>query len=159
MHSLPVDRLTRMTLNYWRYMARSCYYLCGPIMNVMLMLSNLDTRTWLTLVQPEFENSFFVCAVEFANEPTRESAWIGLEHAFAAACSQAYAVVNGNGSELQSDSDTENKMDVDQEPGERVVVTYLWTLTINCLKRSSQYWGFAGKAFESAVNMFRYHHP
>ena len=125
-------------------------------MNVMLMLSNLNTRTWLSLVQPEFENAFFACAVEYANEPTRESAWIGLEYAFATACSQAFAVANGDGDEHQNDSDTENKMDIDPEPSERTVVTYLWTLTINCLKRANRYWGFAGKAFESAVNMFRY---
>lgn len=128
-------------------------------MNVMLTLSALDTRTWLTIVQPQFEDSFFNVAVEYGNEPTRESAWLALEHGFARTCSHAFSAVNGNASEPQSDSDAENKMDIDQEPSERsgkqAVVTYLWTMTIHCLKRASEHWEFAGKAFESAVNMFR----
>jgi hypothetical protein len=154
MHSLPVDRLTYTTLNFWQYMAKTCFYLCGSIMNLMLMLSNLDTRTWLALVQPKFEKWFFECAVEYSNDQAREAAWVAMDNAFSAACSQTFSVVNGNGSD--HDSDAENKMQIDREPHKGIVVTYLWTFTINCLKRSTEHWEFAGKAFESAVNMFRY---
>jgi hypothetical protein len=156
MDSLNLERVIQMALNYWHRTTRVCQFLCTPALNIMLMLSRRDRRRWLSLMQPQFEDAFFACAVAFSSESLREAAWSALEFVFASACSQAFSVVNGNGSENQSDSDVENRMDIDPEPGERAIVSYFWTLMLNCLKRASEHVAFASKAFESAVNIFRY---
>jgi hypothetical protein len=156
MDSLPLERVTQMALNHWQQATRVCQYLCTPLLNVMLMLSRRDRRKWLALVQPQFENAFFALSVPYPSEVMHESAWTALEFVFGSACSQAFSVVNGNASGNQSDSDMENKMDIDPELGERAIVNYFWTLMLNCLKRAAEHVTFAGKAFESAVNMFRY---
>jgi hypothetical protein len=156
MDSLPLERVTQMALNHWHSTTRVCQYLCTPLLNVMLMLSHRDRRRWFALVQPQFEDAFFAVAVAYPSEILHEAAWTALEFVFGSACSQAFSVVNGNGSGNQSDSDVENRMDIDPELGERAIVNYFWTLMLNCLKRAAEHVTFACKAFESAVNMFRY---
>lgn len=156
MDSLPLERVTQMALNHWQHAMGVCQYLCTPLLNVMLMLSRRDRRRWLALVQPQFEDAFFALAVPYPSEAMHEAAWGALEFVFESACSHAFSVVNGNGIENQSDSDVENRMDIDPELGERAIVNYFWTMMLNCLKRAAEHVTFASKAFESAVTMFRY---
>jgi hypothetical protein len=68
---------------------------------------------------------------------------------------KAFMTINGGGNEL-SDSDTENKMDIDSRPNDlRDIVLFLWQVTINCLKKASVHIPLAGKAFDTSSQMLR----
>src|SRR5947207_13685086 len=122
-------------------------------MNILLMLAAMDAPLWLSIVQPEFEPLFFAIAVEHPNDPTREAAWTSLGDLFTCCCMKAFTVVNGNSE--QSDSEAESKMEIDHHP-DRNIVTYLWQVTLNCLKKANAYTSLAGKAFDTGATIFRY---
>lgn len=121
-------------------------------MNILLVLSAMDVGLWLSIIQPEFESLFFAVAVEHPNDPTREAVWTSFGDLFTYCSMKAFSVVNGNNE--QNDSDAESKMEIDHHPY-RNIVTYLWQVTLNCLKRAHAYISLAGKAFDTGANILR----
>jgi hypothetical protein len=152
--SVPVERLVRAMLNYWRFLAKHLPQLSNAVMSILFILSTFDARLWLKIVQPEFEDLFFVLAVESLDEPARDAVWNSFQEFFSLSYMKAMATVNGNG--VQNDSDAESQMDIDHPTKERDIPTFSWQVTINCLKRASTHIALAGKAFDSASSMFRY---
>lgn len=119
------------------------------------MLTMINARLLLDVIRPEFEPLFFASAVEEASESNREHIWNSMQAFFTHSCIKAFMTVNGNGTEL-SDSDSENKMDIDFRPNDlRDIVSFLWQVTINCLKKGSAHIPLAGKAFDTSAQMLR----
>jgi hypothetical protein len=118
-------------------------------MHVLFMLSVVDSRLWLKFLQPEFEDLFFAMAIENARDVAREASWTSMGELFYRSLKMA-PVVNGN-----NEPDAENNMDVDHSPLGRGITSFLWQVTINCLKRATGHIPLAGKAFDTAAIMFR----
>lgn len=140
-------------LNYWRYQAKQNPFLATPVMSILMMLSMIDARLWLKILQPEFEDLFFAAAVENVHDQAREAVWVSFESLFHLCCLKSFTVVNGNSE--QSDSDPESKMDIDRSLPDHSVVGFLWQVMINCVKRARAYVPHAAKAFDAASNMLR----
>lgn len=151
--TIPVERLVRAMLNYWAYIAKQDPYLSSSVMNILLVLSAMDATLWLSIIQPEFEPLFFAIAVEHSNDVTREAVWTSFGDLFTYCCMKAFAAIDGN--REQNDSDAESKMEIDQHP-DRDIVSYLWRVTLNCLKKASAYIPLAGKGFDTGAKILRY---
>jgi hypothetical protein len=138
-------------LNYWAHIATQDPYLSSSVMNILYSLSTMDAALWLSIIQPEFEPLFFAVAVEHPNDSTREAVWASFGDLFTYCSMKAFAVVNGNSE--QNESDAESKMEIDHPS--RNIVTYLWQVTLNCLKKANAYISLAGKAFDTGTNILR----
>lgn len=124
-------------------------------MDILSGLSSIDGRLWLKLVGHEFQELFFAAAVAQLDESARESAWAAMLTFFEKRCQIAFQVSNGTNE--QSDSDPETRMEIDPQPDvEREIVFFIWEVTLNCMKKANAYIPLAKKAFDTGASMLRY---
>jgi len=140
-------------LNNLQFHARQNLYLPGPVMSILSVLSKIDSLLWLKTLRPQFGDFYFALAVENPNEQIRDISWNALHDLFASACQRAFGVTNGNS--VQTDS-YEIEMEIDEPNEMRDIVSFLWQVVIQCLRRSGPHLLFASKAFETGANMLRY---
>jgi len=141
-------------LNFMRFHIKNNYEIPTPAMSILSVVSTIDAHLWLKVVQPYFEPAFFRWAVDHV-PLIREPFWNGMQEFFTSSCQRAFTITNGNSE--QSDSDVEGKMQIDHHPNEmRNIVSYLWKITVNCLRRAKNYIPYAAKAFSSGASMLRY---
>jgi len=130
-------------------------FLATSLLNVLFALSSLDVDVWMDIIEPEFESRFYNLAVACPNEAVRTNACESLQIFYFSLCASSSLTANGHIE--QSDSDSENKMEIDTpSSGLPRLVVYLWNMALNCLKLSDRYIAFAGKIFETGANMLRY---
>ena len=107
----------------------------------------------MKILRPVFEGQFYAMAVECPTESIRDNSWNCLLAFFTSACRESFAVSNGE----YSDSDNENKMDIDRKPTEgRDKILFIWEVAIGSMKNTNVYISHASKAFETGANMLRY---
>jgi hypothetical protein len=153
--SLPVERLIATLLRILRFQGQLNGYLATPVFNILFTLSSIDAELWMKILRSGFEGQFYAMAVECQNESIRENSWNCLLAFFTSLCRESFAITNGNGD--HSDSDNENKMDIDRTPAEgRDVILFIWEVAIGCMRNSHVYISQASKAFETGANMLRY---
>ena len=150
-----MERLITALLRILRFQGQLNAYLATPVLNILFSLSSVDAELWMKILRPGFEGQFYAMAVECPNDSIREHSWNCLLSFFTSVCRESFAVTNGNGE--HSDSDNENKMDIDRIPAEgRDKILYLWEVAMGCMRNSDVYISQAYKAFETGANMLRY---
>jgi hypothetical protein len=149
---LPLKRLLQALSKVMMANAVNHPNLVTPMLNILFTLSTINTRVWMSTLNT-FTLDFYQLSIESQYDAVRENAWNSLRAFFGRTCQTAFLPTQGiNGN--SSDSDAENKMEIDRPTGKREIVEFLWDMMMLCLKKSD--FLRAGKAFETAPIMLRF---
>jgi hypothetical protein len=149
---LPLKRLIHALVEIMTTSAVDHANLVTPMLNILFTLSTINARLWMNALN-NLTLDFYLLSIESRYDAVRENAWNSLRAFFGRTCQTAFLPTNGiNGN--SSDSDAENKMEIDRPTGKREVVEFLWDLMMVCLKKSD--FLRAGKGFETGPIMLRF---